>query len=153
MEDSVPYSSMKEISPVVGCWDVVGAGSLSPGVAQHFRGLQQHCLIRIVLLEGSQLLLQVRRGFFFSFLSFFFLSSPSEEHSPWGERSFWLTHVQAGIDVTRLETFFPSLCIGEIALVSRVPLLPRCCCVHTTRPWVQKARLIGTHWSLQREQE
>ena len=69
MEDSVPYSSMKEISLVVGCWDVVGAGSLSPGVAQqHFRGLQQHCLIRIVLLEGSQLLLQVRRGFFFLLL-------------------------------------------------------------------------------------
>ena len=66
MEDSVPYSSMKEISPVVGCWEVVGAGSLSPGVAQHFRGLQQHCLIRIVLLEGSQLLLQVRRGFSFA---------------------------------------------------------------------------------------
>ena len=71
MEESVPYSSMKEVSLVVsssstavsaGYWmDPTGVVSTSPlttaGVVVTAQA-QQHCIIRIVLPEGC-LLLQV----------------------------------------------------------------------------------------------
>lgn len=66
MEESVPYSAMKEISLVVGCWDsqpAIPTSSASSGgfllSPSSFRNGQQHCIIRILLPEGS-LLLQVR---------------------------------------------------------------------------------------------
>ena len=56
MEESVPYSAIKEISMVVGCWDSQPA---IPAASGFLRG-QQQCIIRLLLAEGS-LLLQVRK--------------------------------------------------------------------------------------------